>query len=236
MGGWKVKVDEDLVQDVLKLRIEGKSYREIESELPISREAARVYCIERLPEVARDNIARRKQLEEKKRIREARIHSKTRKKPRPQHTSVRDYDFLQYIRIVYKTILKNYDDLTRGQLDLLLYLYPRGAFSYTEFRKFFRVVGLYDKAALKQYVKKGYIYVWRERKGNKIQLYALTNKAKTMCDDMHKYCVGEKEIPTSKSKNKLFTETGVRIDGYYGNIIKDINKRTKKHRDSINDN
>jgi len=233
---YREKTDEGLIKEILRLRIEGMSYRQIEKELDVSRETARLYCIERLPDEAKENLERRKEAERKSKLRKANIRSKTRKKPLPLHTSVRDYDFLENIRVVYKHMQANYPDLNRGRLEMLLYLYPKGVFSFSEFHRYYKLVGLFQKGALKKYIENGYIFVWREKKHNVIQLYALTNKAKAMCDDMHKFCTGEKEIPSKKSNNKLFTETGVRIDGYYSDMIKVINKRNKPKRDAINGN
>jgi hypothetical protein len=53
---------------------------------------------------------------------------------------------------------------------------------------------------------------------------------------MHKFCTGEKDMPSTESTNKLFTDTGVRIDGYYSDMIKVINKRNKRNRDAIDNN
>lgn len=233
---YREKTDEALIKDILRLRVEGMSYRQIERELDVSRETARVYCIERLPEEAKENLERRKELERKRKVRKANVKSKTRKKPRPQHSSVRDYDFLENIRVVYKHVLANAPDLNRGRLEMLLYLYPKGAFSFSEFHRYYKLVGLYQKGALKKYIKNGYIFVWREKTNHAIRLYALTNKAKSLCDDMHKFCTGEKDMPSTESTNKLFTDTGVRIDGYYSDMIKVINKRNKRNRDAIDNN
>lgn len=220
------KIEQEKIDLILKLRVEGLSYRAIEKEVGVSRETARLYCIEKLPDEAKESLDRKIALRKKKSERRAKISSVTRKKPKPQHNSVRDYDFLQYIRIVFRWALSNHEDLNRGKLEMLLYLYPKGAFSFSEFYKFHKTVSLYQRKTLDELMKAGYIMVWRPKTGNEVALYSLTNKAKKLCDSMHKYCVGEEELPTDFS-NKLFDKGGKRINNYFADMIKDMNKRRK---------
>lgn len=200
------------------------SYRQIEKRLDVSRESARLVCLEEIPEEAAKALARKKKRKKRKNVTNS---IKIRKpKPKPQYSSVRDYDFLQYIRVVFRWALSNHPNLNRGKLEMLLYLYPKGAFTYSKFHKYYKTIGLYQNKALAEFIEHDYIYVWRKQKGNEPKLYALTNKAKDLCDIMHKYCVGDEHLPLDES-NELVVDKSKRINNYYLDMIKDMNKRKK---------
>jgi len=223
------KIEKEKVDLILKLRLEGKSYRAIEKELGVSRETARNYCINLLTKEAKASLERRKKRKRSDKIRAANVKSTTRLKPRPRHTSVRDYDFLQYIRVVYKwAISNNKETLNKGKLDLLLYLYPKGAFTFSEFYNFHKTISMFQAKTLEEFIKDGWVYLWRPKKDKQRALYALTNKSKKLCDSMHKYCVGDEELPITPEKNALFKVGGKRINNYYGDMIKKMNKRGSK--------
>lgn len=199
------------------------SYRAIEKKMEVSRETARLVCLKRIPEEEEKSRANKKRLAKKKVI----VRSITKKpKPRPQHNSVRDYDFLQYIRIVYKWALQHHPDLNRGNLEMLLYLYPKGAFTYSQFHKYYKTIGLYQRKMLKRFMDDGYIKVWRVPKRGESKLYSLTDKSKKLCDMMHKYCTGDEKLPMDE-RNNLVTDKSKRINNYYVDMIKDMNKRKK---------
>lgn len=221
------KIEQEQIDLILKLRGEGLSYRAIQREVGVSRETARNYCLELLPQEAKDSLERKKEARKKRAEKKVKVVSKTRKKPKAQYTSVRDYDFLQYIRIVMRWALDNNDTLTKGKLEMLLYLYPKGAFTFSEFYKFHKTVSLYQRKTLDELLKDGWIYIWRPKSGSKVALYALSNRAKTLCDKMHKYCVGDEELPTTTKENKLFDKGGKRINNYFADMIVDMNKRKK---------
>lgn len=220
------KIEDYKVDLILKYRKQGLSYRAIAKKAGVSRETARLYCIEKLPNEAKESLDRKASLRKRKEQRRVKINSKTRKKPKPQHNSVRDYDFLQYIRIVFRWALENHEDLNRGKLELLLYLYPKGAFSFSEFYKYHKTISIYQRKTLEELIKSGYISTWKDKSKDNVKLYALTSKAKKMCDSMHKYCVGDEELPT-ESSNKLFDSKGKRINTYFADMIVDMNKRKK---------
>lgn len=202
----------------------GLSYRDIEKRLDVSRETARLVCIDEIPEEAQKAQARKKKRKNKKVVTNS-VTVRT-KKPKPQYRSVREYDFLQYIRIVYKWALSNHPNLNRGKLELLLYLYPKGAFSYSQFHKYHKTVTLFQNKTLADFIEHDYVYVWRQAKDGSNKLYALTKKAKNLCDMMHKYCVGDEILPTDES-NALVVDKKTRINNYYLDMIKDMNKRKK---------
>lgn len=199
------------------------TYRAIENRLDVSRETARLVCLDRIPEEKEKKLLAKKKRRTKKVVNK--VVTKKRK-PIPQYNSVRDYDFLQYIRVVMKWALQNNKDLSKGKLEMLLYLYPKGAFTYTKFHKYYKLIGLYQNRALAEFVDNDYVYVWRMPKGNQPKLYALTDKAKKLCDTMHRYCTGDEQLPIDET-NGLTTDKTKRINNYYMDMIQDMNKRKK---------
>ncbi len=61
----------------------------------------------------------------------------------------------------------------------------------------------------------------------KAEIFILTDKAKMMCDRMHKMLIGDEDIPTNARYNKLAESGGKRINNYYMDIIKKMNKENK---------
>lgn len=145
------------------------------------------------------------------------------KKPLPRYRSRVDYDFLKYIRVVFKWATDNHD-LTRPEVEFLLYLYGCGAFSSTQFNEYHKLLGLYATKTKKGFEKRGWIKVWRNRTSNHHKLYTLTEKGKSLCNKIHKYCAGIEEIPTTARSNKMIGEDKPRINGYYLDMIKQMNK------------
>lgn len=157
--------------------------------------------------------------EEKKKLKE-----EGKKLPLPRYRSRIEYDFLKYIRVVFKWALENHPDMTRPKLEFLLYLYGLGAFSKKQFDEYHKLVGLYSIRTFQEMIDEGWITVWRTRNKKEHALYVLTQKAKILCNKMHKYCCGVEEMPTTSKLNKMASEGTTRINGYYLDIIKKMNK------------
>lgn len=147
-----------------------------------------------------------------------------RKNPKPRYRSRVEYDFLKYIRIIFKWATDNYPELNRPQIEFLLYLYALGAFSRKQFDDYHKVIGLYSVKTLKKFEDEGWITKWRVRKGKSHALYVLTHKAKLMCNKMHKFAAGTEEIPMNEVSNNMMREDSPRINKYYLDIIKKMNK------------
>lgn len=150
------------------------------------------------------------------------------KKPKTRKTSRVDYDFLKYIRLVFRWALENNPELKRNDIEMLLYLYPLGAFSMSQFQAFHRTMGLYAIKTLSKFMEAGYIEVWRERRGKEKKLYHLTQKAKVMCAKMHKFSCGDAEIPMNPVNNEMLKKDKPRINKYYIEMIKKMNKESHK--------
>lgn len=202
------KVTTEMADKILAMKVDKKmSLRAIGKELGISHETVRLHLNKRFEyrdRIYYDNVTRYK-------------------KPKTRHRISRDYDFLQYIRPVFKWATTNYD-ISRPHLEMLLYLYPKGLFTKNEFVSYHRIIGMYQSKNLKLLIDKGFIYIWRPRKANDKALYALTNKAKRLCGKMHKVLVGDSELPIDPVNNVLAKEGRPRIDGYYMDAIKKMNK------------
>lgn len=135
------------------------------------------------------------------------------------------YDFLKYIRVVMRWAVEN-STLNRPQIEALLYLYCMGTFSKKQFHDFHKTLGMYEQKTLDKLSKEGWVTLWRpaNKKTKEHALYSLTHKAKLFCAKIHKICCGEEEIPTDEIRNKLAGNTGKRIDTYYMEMIKKMNK------------
>lgn len=206
-GQFEKKITPEQVEEMLLLRKKGLSFRAIGEKIGCSYETARVHIDKNTP------------LHKK-----IYMKSKTRyKKPKPRHRSNRDYDFLQYIRPVFKWATEN-SGLTRPQMELILYLYPKGVFTKKDFYDYHKILGMYQIKTFDMMVKDGFIVTWRPKKRGQKALYSLTNKAKQICDKMHKFLTGEKEVPVNSRNNILAQDGRARIDGYYMDVIKRMNK------------
>lgn len=145
------------------------------------------------------------------------------KKPLPRYRSRIDYDFLKYIRLVFKWAIEN-NELNRPQLEFLLYLYGIGAFSRKQFDDYHKLIGLYSVKTLQWFMDEGWVTIWRTKSKESHMLYVVTQKGKMLCNLMHKYAAGIEEIPVTKSLNKMAGDEASRMNTYYINMIKRMNK------------
>lgn len=152
------------------------------------------------------------------------------KKPKPRHKTEIQYDFLQYIRLVKRWATVN-SELRWIDIELLLYLYPKGVFTKRDFFDFCRVIRMHQDTTFKFFLEDDWIKVWRKAtvRDGKTQtaLYKVSEKTRILCNKMHRFCVGEDEITTDPRYNKLAQDTGVRMDKYYLNQIKKMNKNKR---------
>jgi len=146
------------------------------------------------------------------------------KEPQPRHQSKVEYDFLKYVRVVFKWAVENYPELTRPEIEFLLYLYGIGAFSKKQFNDYHKLLGLYSIKTLQKFEDTDFIHIWRVRRGNEHALYTLTQKSKILCNKMHRYSCGVDDVPTSSSNNKMIRKDAPRINNYYLDMIKRMNK------------
>ena len=183
---------------------------------------------QKIKQIQERNSKRAKQVHEKKRgeIKEGygntiKVNTKT---PPTRYRSRVEYDFLKYIRIVFKWATDNNPELGRPQIELLLYLYGLGAFSRKQFNDYHKLVGMYGVKTLKKFEDEGWIKLWRKKKGREHALYTLTQKTKIMCNKMHRYACGVEEMSSNPVSNKMARKDAPRINNYYLDMIKRMNK------------
>lgn len=157
---------------------------------------------------------------------EAHIVRSRLKKPKPDsiYTTKKEYAFLKYIRPTFKWA-KVFSGLSRAKIELLLYLYDEGTFTKRKFNQFHKIIAIYEFKTFDELIKKGFIVMWRDKKKNQSALYALTERGKIMCAKMHKILIGEMDVP--ETAIKTLSKSDVRMDGYYMNVIKTMNKERK---------
>jgi hypothetical protein len=83
---------------------------------------------------------------------------------------------------------------------------------------------MYSIKTLQKFEQLGYIKLWRARKGRSHALYTLTHKAKIMCNKMHRFSCGVEEIPMNPVSNEMARADAPKINNYYLDIIKRMNK------------
>lgn len=146
------------------------------------------------------------------------------KEPYPRYRSRIEYDFLKYIRVVFKWVADNHPDLNKPEVEFLLYLYGIGAFSRKQFDDYHKLLGLYSIKTLTKFEEEGWVRIWRAKNGKTHALYTLTQKAKIMCNKMHRYACGVEEIPLNPVSNEMARKDAPRINTYYLDMIKKMNK------------
>lgn len=156
------------------------------------------------------------------------LKMKVRKKPVPRRYSTVEYDFLKYIHLVFKWATVNYPDLSRRDIEILLYFYAEGVFTKSKFAHYYKPMGLYQSRKLRELINKGYISMWRPRMGKNPRLYELTTKAKKLCNKLHRFCCGVEEMSINPKHNELAKKDKPQSYGYYLDIVKDMNKDKPK--------
>jgi len=152
-------------------------------------------------------------------------YAKKKKGDLPRYNSRIKYGFLQYVRIILRWATANYD-LTRPEVEMLLYLYPVGLFTQKKFSDYQSTISIYHIKTLTKFLEDGWIKKYRDKTKDHNALFTLTDKAKKMCNRMHNFALGEEDIPVGRS-NKLSDtkrEDAKRIDSYYINIINKMNR------------
>lgn len=101
-----------------------------------------------------------------------------------------------------------------------------GLFNKYEMEQYHRTLEINFSSALKRLTESGFVRVFAEAAHGRPTVYALTNKAKNLCKDMHLYTTGEKMIPIKGEKNAL-DEKDARINRYFLRSVEDMRKDLK---------
>lgn len=158
---------------------------------------------------------------------------------KPQtNKSERDYDFLKWIRVVFKWATEH-TRLNQSKIEILLYLYSKGMFTRQEFFDYHQLLGYGSQTTLKMFIEGGWIVPWR--KGKRCQekgLYDLTSKAKIVCSKMHKMCVGDMDVPVTRRSNPLNAKDirEKRVNKLYTGFFKTMNaERAERNKTEEDD-
>jgi hypothetical protein len=201
------KITPDILETIIKLRREGLTLRKIGDKVGLSYETVRVHLNRSLPSADKYNLKQ-----------------KTKKlAPIASHSTTVKYDFLKNMRVVFKHARVTYG-LMGKYVEMLLWLYPRGPFSRSDFNEFHNTVEILPKSTLTMFIDKGFITEWRKAEKGRKAMFIITNKTKLMCGDMHNFLTGDKAIPTSPKRNGLAKEGAPRFHSYFMKAIKQINK------------
>lgn len=141
--------------------------------------------------------------------------------PTKYYDSQAPYIFLQYLNPVLRWGSKKLD-ITERDLKFILYLYPLGVFTTYQFNVACMTVSMLQNLKLRAFRKKNIIVTWRERDGKNPKLYCLSGRARNIIGRMHKMLVGETEMP--EGWNNPMNHSGKRIDTYFMNMVKKMNK------------
>lgn len=147
----------------------------------------------------------------------------------PRYRTSPRYTFLQHIRVALRWATRNYD-ISRPHVEMVLYFYGVGVFKPRDFHSYCKIIQINSDDILKFMLDSGWFIIWRDDKNARSKLYVLSDKAKRMCDTLHKICTGETLIPESPRSNFMIGKENPRIDGYYMDIIKQMNKKVREGR------
>lgn len=138
-----------------------------------------------------------------------------------------EYDFLTNIKTVFRWASDNYK-LTRSEIELMLYLYGQGVFTSQQARNAVKLYDINSTVVFNNYIKSGWFLLWREKQGRDLALYTLSNRGKTMCARMHKFCCGVEKIPESPRSNVMAINADKGNAKTYLDMIKRMNEAVSK--------
>lgn len=167
-------------------------------------------------------------------IKKVRIYNRKKsQKPAALKSTSRQYDFLKWIRVVFKWGTAH-SGLSRPELELLLHLYGYGLFTKYQFFDYYRTIGLTSKAKWDMYIQEGWIKQWRSSGRNMKGLFDLTSKGKIVCSKMHQMCVGDMDMPVYRKSNPLNKRKDILINKYYTNLFNKMNDERAKNKEEGN--
>lgn len=140
------------------------------------------------------------------------------------------YDFLKYWRIIRRYTCIRYD-LSTADLEMLLYLYTQGIFTYYEFAEYGNFFG-WDRKRFKRLKENGWIHCWQNKRNGEYRLYEITRHGRHVCTNMYKMLNGDMLIPETSQNNpvmrkKRFSEKVLALG------IKKFNEEVKESRGEI---
>jgi hypothetical protein len=135
-----------------------------------------------------------------------------------------EYNFLQFVPIARVWAQRNFD-LSLGEFEMLLYLYPVSVFTRSQFHRMLKEIGRGDYTLMKSLKEKGMISLWAEDGGEKI--YTLSNKANDLMTRLHRMCMLEEKIPMSERRN-VIVRSNEQTDKELTELFRAFNKKVTK--------
>lgn len=213
-----LKVTREVARKIVYLRrTRHFSYRQVAGETGIGKDTVKKHCWRLIPEYERMMKKKFSHLQNRVKV----------TKHAPVHEGSVEYDFLRNIRIVFKFIEKKYE-LSRTDLETILYLYPLGVFTREKYREYTIVFDPKTTASFGRLTSKGFIVLFRPYTPFEKPTYILSKEAKTMCKEMHKMCISPEKM--KKGKGNPFDPT-VKTDKKYLDLIMKI-RRAERARES----
>lgn len=151
--------------------------------------------------------------------------------------SSREYDFLKWIRIIFKWALAH-SKLSKGNLDMILHFYSHGPFTRAEYSDYYSTIGSTRVPDWDKMIRDGWIREWRAPNGGRKMkgLFDLTSRSKILCCKIYKMCIGDMDIPVTRRSNPLNRHKEIKVNAEYTRLFKKMNaeralKRKKKEEE-----
>lgn len=135
-----------------------------------------------------------------------------------------DYNLLENMYVVRKFVQKKFNIELRD-LEILLYLFPKGFFSHRDYKNF---PLSYTHRRINSVIKKGFVRIFTEGANYEKHTYTLTKSAKHMVIVFYKYLSGELSIPITSENNPLVRKDISSHQQKIINMFKLMRKENKK--------
>ncbi len=136
------------------------------------------------------------------------------------------HEFLKNIRVLFKWATSTHN-LSRQEVELLLYLYPEGMFTRADVVDFVRTLGIFGDSKFNKLKDEGWIEKFYSPHRT---LYVLSSKGKKLSKDLHLMLLGDRKIPMRGAKNHLVKKEN-KVDEYYLKLLKSMNEDYKSKKE-----
>ena len=110
-----------------------------------------------------------------------------------------DYNLLENFYVVRKFVQKKFN-ISLRELELLLYLFPKGFFSHQDYKSY---PLSYSHRLISTVIKLGWVRIFTKGENQSQHTYTLTKSAKHIVIVFYKYLSGELKIPLNSENNPL---------------------------------
>lgn len=145
-------------------------------------------------------------------------------------TKMNTLSFLQYLRPVMHWASRN-SGLSKGQIELLLYLAPLGMFGQRDFNILARTIDVNSNSLFAFMRDEGWINQWRPAKPSQKQpaLWQLSVKSAKLTNRIYKMLLGEDTIPDTKAN--VVKTSDKPMDEYWMHLARKMNRSIKERDD-----